>query len=220
MSENAERIKVIANELETLEIPEGTFKAERLLFLAIELGAFSGIEFTTLISELDLSKACWPQNKLQRLSQRMRQAIAGENDDINTPLSTCSAWLRRFYDDLEDESSDVVVIASSLTREEPMQRKCVPVITETKPDDGSQKPALTKSERLVLLTLQNFDASMLPSITDIATEMNPKEQLSEKKTGEAIRKLIKADLAERPEGERLGSRLTLAGRRLAAKIAD
>ena len=50
--------------------------------------------------------------------------------------------------------------------------------------------------------------------------MDPVDLLSERTTRAAIKRLCELDLAERPEGEKQGARLTLQGRRLATKIAD
>jgi len=87
-------------------------------------------------------------------------------------------------------------------------------------DEPGQEPALTKPERLTLCTLASFDPSELASAKQIADAMDLKERLSARTITPAIRKLVDLDLAERPEGERLGGRLTLRGRRLASKIAD
>lgn len=95
----------------------------------------------------------------------------------------------------------------------------------TAPDGGddnalSQAPALTKSEWLTLYTLASFDAAKLASVEQIADAMDPTQRLSLRTIGDALKKLIALHHAERPEGERHGARATVAGRRMAAKIAD
>lgn len=87
-------------------------------------------------------------------------------------------------------------------------------------DEPRQDPALKNADRLTLLTLAVFDPSILASAAQIAEAMDPSERLSERTITPAIRKLVELGLAERPEGERQGARLTLRGRRLASKIAD
>lgn len=87
-------------------------------------------------------------------------------------------------------------------------------------DEPRQDPALKNAERMTLLTLAVFDPSILASAAQIAEAMDPSERLSERTITPAIRKLVELGLAERPEGERQGARLTLRGRRLASKIAD
>lgn len=87
-------------------------------------------------------------------------------------------------------------------------------------DEATSAPALTKNERLVLVALARFDAAVLASIEDIHDAMDPAERLSLRAIGPAVNKLIANGLAERPEGDRQGARLTIKGRRLASKIAD
>lgn len=86
--------------------------------------------------------------------------------------------------------------------------------------DESAGPALTVNQSRVLQTMARFDASRLLSSKMIAEEMDPTGRLSARTIGPIVRKLIEMHLAERPEGDRSGARLTTAGRRLAPKIAD
>jgi hypothetical protein len=81
-------------------------------------------------------------------------------------------------------------------------------------------PALTSRETTVLRTLAVFDPSELASASRIEAAMEPAVRLSERSIGPAVKRLIELGLAERPQGERSGARLTIAGRRLARKIAD
>lgn len=87
------------------------------------------------------------------------------------------------------------------------------------PEDD-QEPPLTSHDATVLKTMSRFDGSQLLIIKMISAEMDPEERLSERTIGEIVRKLVKQTLAERPEGDRQGVRLTSTGRQLAAKIAD
>jgi hypothetical protein len=86
--------------------------------------------------------------------------------------------------------------------------------------DESAGPALTMNQSRVLQTMARFDASRLVSADAIAVEMEAAERLSARTIGPIVRKLIEMRLAERPEGDRSGARLTTAGRRLALKVAD
>lgn len=86
--------------------------------------------------------------------------------------------------------------------------------------DESAGPALTVNQSRVLQTMAIFDASRLLSADAIAAEMAPAERLSARTIGPIVRRLIELRLAERPEGDRSGARLTTAGRRLASKTAD
>lgn len=85
---------------------------------------------------------------------------------------------------------------------------------------SSPSPALTANQCRVLQTMARFDASRLVSSDVIAAEMDAAGRLSARTIGPIVRKLIEMQLAERPEGHRSGARLTIAGRRLAMKIAD
>lgn len=86
--------------------------------------------------------------------------------------------------------------------------------------DEPVDPPITENESRVLQTMSRFDASQLLSAKRIADGMDLAERLSEETVRKCVRKLIDSGLAERPEGERSGARLTLPGRRLAGKIAD
>ncbi len=86
--------------------------------------------------------------------------------------------------------------------------------------DESAGPALTVNQSRVLQTMALFDASQLVSADAIAAEMDPEVRLSARTIGPIVRRLIALCLAERPEGDRSGARLTTAGRRHAPKIAD
>lgn len=81
-------------------------------------------------------------------------------------------------------------------------------------------PPLTKPQQLVLRTMNMFDPTRLLSATMIVEEIDSHERLSDETVRKCVRKLIESGLAERPEGDRSGARLTLDGRRLAVKIAD
>ncbi len=86
--------------------------------------------------------------------------------------------------------------------------------------DESAGPALTVNQSRVLQTMARFDASRLLSSKMIAEEMDGTVRLAEETVRQCVGKLIALHLAERPEGERSGARLTTAGRKLAGKIAD
>jgi len=87
-------------------------------------------------------------------------------------------------------------------------------------DVEPQPPGLSRSERVTLVTLNSFDRSVLLSVAKIHAALDPTERSSEETIRKDVLKLIELDLAERPEGERKGARLTNTGRRLAGKIAD
>lgn len=76
--------------------------------------------------------------------------------------------------------------------------------------------ALTPKDESVLLAMANYDASRLLSLPNISKETKP--GVSGRTTGRCVEKLIRLGLAERPEGDRQGARLTRAGRRLAGEI--
>lgn len=87
-------------------------------------------------------------------------------------------------------------------------------------DDPGQVFALTASHRIALCALAKFDPAILASASKIAEKIDPMERLSERTITKSIKRLIELGLAERPEGDRQGARLTMEGRRLVPKIAD
>lgn len=86
--------------------------------------------------------------------------------------------------------------------------------------DEPARPALKRCQSQVLQTMAQFDGSRLLSAEMIAVEMDSSARLSEETVRQSVAKLIEVNYAERPEGPRSGARLTIAGRRLAGKIAD
>ena len=86
--------------------------------------------------------------------------------------------------------------------------------------EEDQPPALTVSDRAVLCGLDTFDARELVSVQGIEAAMEPSCRLSERTIARSLTRLISLGLVERPEGDRLGARLTPSGRRLCQKIAD
>ena len=87
-------------------------------------------------------------------------------------------------------------------------------------DAHPEIPPLTDNEVAVITTLATFDPSRLASGAAIEEEMSGSIRLSRRTIQPIVARLIELDLVERPRGERSGVRLTLAGRRLAPKIAD
>lgn len=96
------------------------------------------------------------------------------------------------------------------------QPKPVPGEEEAVPE----QPALTNKEILVIRTMDQVDGSRLLSIAGIEQGMAKHERLAARTIGPIVKKLIEMDLAERPEGPRLGARLTRQGRIFAKKFAD
>ena len=86
--------------------------------------------------------------------------------------------------------------------------------------DEPTGPALTPSQSRVLKIMARFDRSQLVSTDRIVAEMDPARPLSDETVRLSVKKLIDSGLAERPEGDRSGARLTPSGRTLCGKIAD
>lgn len=95
-----------------------------------------------------------------------------------------------------------------------------PAVGQPDTAEEIQTPPLTSNEAAVLRTLAGFDPSELVSTARIEAAMEPGERLSERSIGLVVRRLMAERLAERPEGDRKGARLTIRGRQLARKIAD
>ncbi len=99
-----------------------------------------------------------------------------------------------------------------------LQSQPPPTLKEESTD--SAPPTLTKRDGQVLRALCGFDPRLLVSIQQIHDAMDRRESLSQRSISPALKSLIKAGWAERPEGDRLGVRATNEGRRFAQKIAD
>ena len=87
-------------------------------------------------------------------------------------------------------------------------------------DSPPPSVALSRHERLVLQALDTFDPATLASLVQISEATPPADRVSERTVGPAVKKLIDAGLAERPDGDRSGARLMRSGRRLAGKLRD
>ncbi len=79
-----------------------------------------------------------------------------------------------------------------------------------------QPPALRRNDQLVINALASVNSSHLASVEEIHEAMDASKRLGVKTIGTVLRRLIKLDMVERPQGERNGARLTLKGRRLAS----
>lgn len=86
-------------------------------------------------------------------------------------------------------------------------------------DGEADVPPLTEHEIAVITTLAGFDPSRLASGEAIRKAMPGPIRRSRRTIQPIVTRLIELGLAERPRGARSGVRLTLAGRRLAPKIA-
>lgn len=91
--------------------------------------------------------------------------------------------------------------------------------SQNSPEDDTGL-TLTANDKRVLLTMALFDAAELVGNERIVDAMPPKERLSAKTVGKCVAKLMRHELAERPDGIRSGARLTIRGRRRAAKVTD
>ncbi len=136
-----------------------------------------------------------------------RLSKAGDADRLGRGFASATAG----FDDGEGEWPDYLEGAVAVL---------TPDTAEDKGGGESAGPALTENETRVLQTMAVFDPVLLVSAAVIAGEMDVKIRLSARTIGPIVQKLIELRLAERPKGGRSGARLTTAGRRLAAKIAD
>ncbi len=87
-------------------------------------------------------------------------------------------------------------------------------------NDAEASTPLTQAQAKILHAMAQFDARRLLPVTAIVEALPHESPLSDKTVRACLRKLIDCGLAERPEGERSGARLTMAGFRLAAKMTD
>ncbi|QYO63316.1 hypothetical protein [Leptolyngbya sp. 7M] len=117
---------------------------------------------------------------------------------------------------LQDPRS--AILLEALRESEP----CVSHESQASPADASVAvgPALTPNQSLVPRTMDGFGALELVSTKGIAERMEPSERFSPRTIGPLVQRCIQLRLAERPEGDRSGARLTLAGRGLAKNIAE
>jgi hypothetical protein len=121
--------------------------------------------------------------------------------------------------------ADVRVVALAWAERQRMKAKLAAEASASAlaPDGGAHEdevtpPALTANEAAVLRTLAIFDPAELASAARVEAAMDRADRISDKTIRVAIRRLVELGLAERPEGDRSGARLTIAGRRLVRKI--
>lgn len=128
-------------------------------------------------------------------------------------LTDNAVWFRIEMDLCVASAMALRWIVSELSSGNPRDESSSGMNTETQVD------ALTAAQRLTLLTLNEFDASIVSSVQRICDAMPPENRLSPDTVRHSVLKLIALGLAERPEGLRKGARLTIKGRRLSVKIA-
>lgn len=186
-----------------------------------ELDRFSPDEYTTvcLFRIGRLASAGVPDPYVAKPLERTNQA---EN------MLAYQAWTRRMGREgnecptLDPRQFPPEVARRMLERVEELGRS----IESDKPQappvraDECAGPALTLNQSRVLQAMARCDTSRLLSSKMIAEEMDSMVRLSEETVRQCVVKLIGANLAERPEGDRSGARLTNGGRKLAGKIAD
>ncbi len=128
------------------------------------------------------------------------------------------------YEEWANAETAVVRFVDYLTKNKPAEAKLdVNGLTESDEPEESGKnnsPPLTANDRLVLKTLAKFDPTCLCGGRKIEDAMPSAERLSQRTILPIVKKLVELGFAERPEGNRAGARLTLAGRRVTQKIAD
>ncbi len=85
--------------------------------------------------------------------------------------------------------------------------------------DDQQGPALTRPELAVIKGLSESGGDMLVTVSALVEALSRGDYpVGESTAKEAIRHLIELGYVERPEGPKKGARLTMKGRRRAAKI--
>lgn len=95
--------------------------------------------------------------------------------------------------------------------------------TVTNGDEAKETPALTEIERTILQVLGEYDPGILLTAQQISdATKDPEVEIARyvglSSTKNSIRKLIMRGLAERPEGDKAGARLTTKGRLALAKL--
>jgi hypothetical protein len=98
--------------------------------------------------------------------------------------------------------------------------KAAPTKTLAARADESADPVLTPYETNVLRSMDRFDTLELLTIQRIKDEIGTDKGASDKLVRQTVNKLIELGWAERPEGDRHGARLTLAGRKIAKRLAE
>ena len=87
--------------------------------------------------------------------------------------------------------------------------------------DSDESPiSLDKKQKWVMAAMARSELSDLLSLDTICTAAASEGNVSERTAGTIVKKFISLKLAERPQGDKKGARLTTRGRRLATKIAQ
>ena len=108
-------------------------------------------------------------------------------------------------------SSVDAILSRPVTRQASVQGSSTPVNSDDEANDS--EISLSTPDFTVLQTMHEFDGSVLLSVAMIRDKS--KVLLSPPTIGKTLKKLIKFKYAERPQGERAGTRLTRKGNKLA-----
>jgi len=157
---------------------------------------------------------------------RVQNAVESQPRRIQSEPDTDAMTLEAirdalFFVDATDRRVHALNNPPSSSRDAPISD--APAANAENSGDGESDPkalALTENEVAVINALAKFDPRRLASGVMIEDEMDGSIRLTRRTIQPIVSRLIELDLAERPRGERSGVRLTLAGRRLASKIAD
>lgn len=161
---------------------------------------------------------------LVRIGTKLKQAFdkAGISADLVVRLEK-RHWLdRSIFQDLQPRIDQWQ--RGKRTKEDADEQQQIPKTAHTRDEEEEGElddpPALTANQARVLVTMNYFDGSRLLLPATIREEMEPRYRLSERTIRGIVLTLVELKLAERPQGDRQGARLTNPGRRLVPKIAD
>lgn len=184
------------------------------------------------VVELELDGLGSLAARIEARVDRAREAIRFESSRVSSGLSAGDMTLECLRDasvlvDATDRRL-ATTVPGARTRAVSRDRAPVSEAPSTNVASGGigegdpelEVPPLTDNEVAIINTLARFDPMQLASAAKIEAEMEPANRRSQRSIGKAVNRLIELGLAERPMGDRSGVRLTLAGRRVARKVAD
>jgi len=182
------------------------------------LGFASNESLTTMVASVDGFMDRAIDRMSDRIALRAKEAMDEEVRMRNNEIQMSKQRTQQQNQELQRlkilEGVDAI-LSRPVTRQASVQGSSTPVNSDDEVIETTF--SLTKNALIVLQTMAAFDGSRLLSVNSIQ-EATPIDDIISHQTIRAIlQKFIAAGYAERPEGQRQGSRLTNQGRKLARK---
>ena len=197
---------------------ENLNQVQSALSFSNPLGFVSNESLTTMVASVDGFMDRAIDRMSDRIALRAKEAMDEEVRMRNNEIQMSKQRTQQQNQELHRlkilEGVDAI-LSRPVTRQASVQGSSTPVNSDDEVIETTF--SLTKNALIVLQTMAAFDGSRLLSVNLIQEATPIDDIISHQTIATILQKFIAAGYAERPEGQRQGSRLTNQGRKLARK---